>query len=477
VPANADFRFGPFRLDGRRQLLLRDEVAVFIQPRLLQLLQVFVERPDTLLTTDELIEAVWKGTAVTDASLTQALFRLRNLLDPDDPARYIETASRIGYRFVAPVSRAVARQDDADLDAMLAPHRIFMDGRAALETLGRAQIAAARTTFENLVRHHPHDASFRVGLASACAFWAEATQTDAARDRDAIREAVVHAREACRLSPGHAEAWATLGFALARTGATADALAAHARAVALEPENWRHHLRFAYDAWGEDRLTASKRALERMPGLALARWLAATVYAARGVPGEAKREIDAGLAVTAAAGGPPSRFAAVGLHWLKGLLALARGDDEEALAAWAEELALEDSGHMYAREMAANTWSAIGACELGRGNHARARQAFDESIARVPAHAMSSAGLLILDGGAPPFASAAPLSFDQVVANAAVLVSQGDVDGAVAMVANALAAAPPGATGWRLPIEPLLCVPQNADAWAPVMIKVRERAM
>ena len=30
------------------------------------------------------------------------------------------------------------------------------------------------------------------------------------------------------------------------------------RAVALEAENWRHHLRLAYVAWGEERLRAAK---------------------------------------------------------------------------------------------------------------------------------------------------------------------------------------------------------------------------
>ena len=37
-------------------------------------------------------------------------------------------------------------------------------------------------------------------------------------------------------------------------GVVAGAIAAARRAVMLEPDNWRHHLRVAFVSWGEQRL-------------------------------------------------------------------------------------------------------------------------------------------------------------------------------------------------------------------------------
>jgi hypothetical protein len=50
--------------------------------------------------------------------------------------RYIETSRQVGYCFVAPVMPILARHTDADLDALIDPHRALIDGRGALEKAG-----------------------------------------------------------------------------------------------------------------------------------------------------------------------------------------------------------------------------------------------------------------------------------------------------------------------------------------------------
>ena len=91
--------------------------------------------------------------------------------------------------------------------------------------------------------------------------------------------------------------------------------------------------------------------------------------------GEAERELAAGLAPQA--GRPTgSRFNAVALHWLLGLIHLARGDETRALEEFERELSFEHAGQLYARECAANTWYAIGALRLRQGRPADARAAF-----------------------------------------------------------------------------------------------------
>ncbi len=53
---------------------------------------------------------------------------------------YIQTVPRQGYRFSGTVTRTTARASDDSLDALLAPHRAWIEGRAALETLEAEQI-------------------------------------------------------------------------------------------------------------------------------------------------------------------------------------------------------------------------------------------------------------------------------------------------------------------------------------------------
>src|SRR5262249_17758038 len=151
-------------------------------------------------------------------------------------------------------------------------------------------------------------------------------------------------------------------------GQRLDAPAAVRRAVALEPDNWRHHFRLSFVRWGDERLTAAHRTLTLFPGFPLAHWLAATVHVARGALGAAEPELTAGLAGQLASPQDGTRFSAVALHWLLGLIHLSRGDSAQALQEFERELASEHSGHLYARECAANTRYAIRAIQGSTGS-------------------------------------------------------------------------------------------------------------
>jgi hypothetical protein len=70
-----------------------------------------------------------------------------------------------------------------------------------------------------------------------------------------------------------------------------------------------------------------------------------------------------------------------------------------------------------------------------------------------------------------------PETMDLALARAALLVAQDDTPRAVAIVAAALDAAPPGNAGWLIPIEPLLGVPHAHGAWRSVLSRVRRRAL
>ncbi len=105
-PSNGVYlAFGPFRFDPVSGLLFEEGVEVALPPRASALLAGLLESPGEMVSKEELIEAVWGDTAVSDQSLTEAIKLLRQALhdDPKNPV-YIHTLRGRGYRFIAEVS-------------------------------------------------------------------------------------------------------------------------------------------------------------------------------------------------------------------------------------------------------------------------------------------------------------------------------------------------------------------------------------
>ncbi|MGC4084381.1 MAG: winged helix-turn-helix domain-containing protein [Vicinamibacterales bacterium] len=469
--------FGPFELDPDERRLLKNGEPVALPPRQFDLLLLLAAQAGRVLSKDALVEAAWAGIAVTDNSVEQAISGLRRALATSDGSSPIETQARRGYRFTGTVRRIERREPEASLDALLAPHRAWVEGRAALETLERAHVLHARDVFERVLTMVPDQASAHVGLANACVMQFEMTRSEREPDTAALASAVTHARDACRLDPRYGEGWATLGFVLDRTGHRDDALAASRIAVTLEPDNWRHHLRLAYVSWGEERLREARRTLTLLPGFPLAHWLAATVHVARQAFDEAERELRTGLAAESALA-EPSRFGSVALHWLLGLLLLRRGDETEAQTHFSRELASEAGGHLYARECCANTWYAIAALRLRAGDVDAARTALDETLTRVPRHPAGRAMLSAIEK--QPFVPSASSQGSVVAAELALgdavgLSLRGDVAAAVDAVDAALATVAVGSAMWTLPVDPVIR-PTDDERWMPVLARLRNRA-
>jgi DNA-binding winged helix-turn-helix (wHTH) protein len=483
VASFPSYSFDNFELDTFARRLTRDGQPVVVADRHFDVLYRLLSHAGELVTKEALVTAGWGDVAVTDNSLEQAISSLRRALgNRPDGAQYIETVPRRGYRFSVTAERKAARATDEGLEALMAPHRALLEGRAALESLEAEQLFRARRDFEQVVEAFPDHAMAHVGLANACAMRFETTRADAQPDRAALVTAQHHAREACRLDAASAEAWATLGFVLACSGEQADAHAALRRAVTLEPDNWRHHFRLAYASWGEERLREARRTLALLPGFPLAHWLAATVHVARNVLDDAERELRIGVAAQSAPSGQNMRFNSVALHWLLGLVLLARGDEEGALAEFERELAGEKSGHLYARECCANTCYAIGALRLRQQKKVEAQQAFAQALERFPNHrlvmtvlaAQSLSSFSKQASGLVSFPE--NVSFEDRFGGAIVADLMGQTSFAAAALDRALSSAPPGNAGWLLPIEPLLNVSANPEAWAPALARLRTRA-
>jgi hypothetical protein len=370
------------------------------------------------------------------------------------------------------VRRLTPRATDDTLEALMAPHRAFVEGRAALESLSVDRVIQASQAFNTVLAAWPDHAAAHIGLATAYAMRFEMTRADPSPDLDALAAALNHARESCRLDPQYGEAWATLGLVLDRTGANADSVAALSRAVSLEPDNWRHHLRLAAVSWGEARLRAARRTLALLPGCALAHWLAATVHVARQSLDEAERELSAGCAAIAAAG-PDARLSGVALEWLLGLIRLSRGDAAAAKVHFDRELAGESGGHLYARECCANVWYAIGAMRRRDSDAGGANAAFAQALQRIERHPLASIVAGAAEGSLADSPNRNPV--DVAIAEAVALTCAGQRAAAAATVDAVLARVPPGNNGWILPVEPMLQV--GGPEWEPVLARLRSRAV
>lgn len=475
-------RFGPFVLDRDRRELSRDGRPLPLAARHVEVLLALTAEAGRIVAKDALVAAAWPDTAVSDDSIFRAINDLRHALGAQaDGAPHIVTHKGRGYCFAAAVERGDA-SDAGDLDALLDPYVAFVEGRAALETLDRHQISRARDTFAAALRADDRQPSAHVGLATALMLQLEATRADANRDRDALATAEHHATEGCRLAPPSADAWSTLALVRHRRGRTVDAVAAARKAVALEPGEWRHHLRLGFVAGGAERLRAALQVLKVSPQNALAHWLASTVFVARQVFDLALEHVRAGCAAQddqRPRPGHPHGLTAVGLHLLHGLVCAAQGDGDAARDALARELTFEDSGHIYARESSANAWYTRGALEWRDGQLAVARHAFDQALQRIPDHALASRALVALGCDRPirqPEAADEPLA--TAIADAAADALRGRDEEAVRRCVEALALerAPGPGAAWIIPVEPLLHVAARREAWAPVLTLLHQRA-
>jgi TolB-like protein/DNA-binding winged helix-turn-helix (wHTH) protein/Flp pilus assembly protein TadD len=96
--------FQSFRLDTANQCLWRGEERVPIPPKAYDVLRYLVENPGRLITQDEILEKLWSDTYVNPEVLRKYILDIRKILgDRRDKPEFIETVTKRGYRFIAPV--------------------------------------------------------------------------------------------------------------------------------------------------------------------------------------------------------------------------------------------------------------------------------------------------------------------------------------------------------------------------------------
>jgi len=107
--------------------VLRDGRPVDLEPKAVRVLLYLIERRDRAVSKEELMEAVWAGTAVSDNALTRIVAQLRRELGDDArQSRYIQTLPTTGYRFIADLKMAPAQEPPPSLPPAPRSRRIIL---------------------------------------------------------------------------------------------------------------------------------------------------------------------------------------------------------------------------------------------------------------------------------------------------------------------------------------------------------------
>ncbi len=99
----APFRWDDFEALPAARVLRRGGAEVALEPKAFDLLVYLIENRDRVVTKDELLDRLWAGRVVLEASVSQCLSKIRRVIDVDRATSAIRTVRGHGFRFVAEV--------------------------------------------------------------------------------------------------------------------------------------------------------------------------------------------------------------------------------------------------------------------------------------------------------------------------------------------------------------------------------------
>ncbi len=322
----AVFRFGGYRLDVDRHLLIGEERVIPLSAKAFGVLRCMVRAAGRTVSKEELISEVWQHEDVSDATIVQHVWMLRRAFREGAKSHeYILTIPRQGYRFVAPVTREAETAQALRAIAFGEPSqrgeprlwREYLIGIAYADKRDRTSLNLALRHFNAALRSDPTFAPAWIGLAGVyadLAFYAFAAWDRVLpRARAAIAKAIdfdrssafAHCvlaeiqlaqwdvgaaertldRAAC-LDAGEAAVYHLSSFIQAWRGEPESALANAKRAVALAPTDIAAHGMFANALALEgdlaNAIASYSEILEIEPACRIARQGRCEVYAADG---------------------------------------------------------------------------------------------------------------------------------------------------------------------------------------------------
>jgi DNA-binding winged helix-turn-helix (wHTH) protein/cytochrome c-type biogenesis protein CcmH/NrfG len=354
---DGSYEFGGFVLDVGERRVRAGERALQLAPKAFDLLVALVRRAGQLVTKAELLDTVWPDAHVEEGILAVHVSSLRKALGDRDH-ELIETVSRTGYRFAAPVTRR-ARQPGpfpmrwpiGVLAGRPEVYELIGRGRAHLLTTSMAEVPKAVDAFKSAIDLDPDYAAAHAGLARACCAQAELRLVPHVEAYGEARTAALRAlalddgcadakvalgavmflsdwnwtgarrslERALEIDPDHTEAYLLYGRLLEALGELDHALAVKQKALEREPHSALVHIQIALTYWNqrryEEMIAWARRALELDPRHLLAREYIAGAYWKMG---DFDRQMEESLVHAAVFGAPAAMLEELRQAYVRG---------------------------------------------------------------------------------------------------------------------------------------------------------------
>jgi DNA-binding winged helix-turn-helix (wHTH) protein/Flp pilus assembly protein TadD len=193
---------------ARRKVFDSDHNEIALSALSFDTLQALIDASPAVLTADELIDRAWRGTVVSDETVTQRIRLLRKALQDDRrQPRYIETLRNVGYRLIPPVTTVprVKQQQGATPRVLAGGMLAVLVFAAALWLL---QNDEAPTAIENSAPSIPQ------GPVTAAELSEQARVLVRQRNPDSQGHAIKLYEQALLIEPANAGILASLSMAL-----------------------------------------------------------------------------------------------------------------------------------------------------------------------------------------------------------------------------------------------------------------------
>jgi DNA-binding winged helix-turn-helix (wHTH) protein len=150
------YRFGEFSMSPRERRLFRNGESVLLPPKAFDAMYLLVRSHGNLISRGEMFSALWPGVHVEEANLTNIIVQLRKVLGHDA----IQTVSKFGYRFTPPVT--------GEPGVKQAAYASFVRGKELLTERSLDSIKAARDLFWFCIANDPQFAPAWAWLGRTC---------------------------------------------------------------------------------------------------------------------------------------------------------------------------------------------------------------------------------------------------------------------------------------------------------------------
>jgi DNA-binding winged helix-turn-helix (wHTH) protein len=108
------YRCGEFRVDVNDRRFVRGEREIALEPRVFAVIAELLARAGSLVTRNDLLDAVWGHRYVTPSTLNRTIALARRAFgDESTEPRFIQTVHGAGYRYVGPADTSSDEQRPA----------------------------------------------------------------------------------------------------------------------------------------------------------------------------------------------------------------------------------------------------------------------------------------------------------------------------------------------------------------------------